>query len=297
MPAYIRLIRPADWIKNSFVFAALVFGNKLSDTHALFLSIAAFIAFSFTASAGYVFNDIQDRERDRHHPKKKNRPIASGQITPAAGLSIVALLLATAAAISVFLLPRYFGLVLLGYLVLTLTYSITLKHRVLLDVIVIAVLFVLRAVAGAVAIQVEVSPWLLVCTFMLCLFLGFGKRRCEIAAISNAEGDVKHHRRVLAHYTPDLLNHLLSTSGGIAIMTFLLYTLDSTRKTPANKHLLVYTLPLVVYGIYRYAMLIESGQASGPTDLIIKDVPFLSTLFLWVVMALVILYWPATMVH
>lgn len=295
MRAYIRLIRPADWIKNTFVFAALIFGNKLADKHALLLSLAAFIAFSFTASAGYVFNDIQDRERDRHHPRKKNRPIASGEITPASGRILIAVLLVAATLIAL-QLPKGFGLILLGYLVLTLTYSVTLKHRVLLDVIVIAVLFVLRALAGALAIDVEASPWLLVCTFMLCLFLGFGKRRCEIAAIANAEGDVRNHRRVLNLYTPDLLNQLLSTSGGIAIVTFLLYTLDSTRNTPVNKHRLLYTLPLVVYGIYRYAMLIESGQATGPTELIVKDIPFLSTLILWVIMALMILYWPAVAV-
>jgi 4-hydroxybenzoate polyprenyltransferase len=181
--------------------------------------------------------------------------------------------------------------VLLAYLGIALFYSMFLKHRVLLDVIIIAVLFVLRAVAGALAISVPISPWLLVCTFMLCLFMGFGKRRCEIAAISNAEGQAVNHRSVLDRYTPDLLNQLLSTSGGIAIVTFLLYTLD-TAPSPIHKQRLLYTLPLVVYGIYRYAMLVELGAATGPTELIIKDRPFLLTLALWVVTALIALYWP-----
>src|SRR5205085_2411530 len=149
----------------------------------------------------------------------------------------------------------------------------------------IALLFVLRAVAGAVAIDVPISEWLLVCTFMLCLFLGFGKRRCEVAAMNAAENG-RRSRRVLDRYTPDLLNHLLSTSGGIAIITFLLYTLDSTTPSFVNKHRLLYTLPLVVYGIYRYAMLIESGQATGPTELIIKDAPFLGTVIIWAALAL-----------
>lgn len=294
MHAYLRLIRPADWIKNCFVFAALVFGNQLSNTHALLLSVAAFFAFSFTASAGYVFNDILDRERDRHHPRKCRRPIASGEVTPQTASVLVVVLLAIAATLVFTVLPRSFGAVLLGYLVLTLTYSIVLKHQMILDVIVIAVLFVLRAVGGAVAIQVEVSPWLLVCTFMLCMFLGFGKRRCEIAAIANAEGEAKSHRPLLDRYTPDLLNHLLSTSGGIAIVTFLLYTLDTSTPSsmsPVHKHRLMYTLPLVVYGIYRYAMIIESGKATGPTELIIKDAPFLATVILWALIAMAMLYW------
>ncbi len=290
MTAFIRLIRPADWIKNTFVFAALVFGNKLADVHALMLSIAAFFAFSFTASAGYIFNDILDRERDRHHPKKQHRPIASGRITPQTGLVVLAVLLVVAALITLGVLNRKFAVILGGYLVLTVLYSILLKHRILLDVIIIAVLFVLRAVAGAFAIDVKVSPWLLVCTFMLCLFLGFGKRRCEIAAIAHADGDIRHHRRVLDRYTPDLLNQLLSTSGGIAIVTFLLYTLDPSP-LPEHKHRLLYTLPLVVYGIYRYAMLVELGRASGPTELILTDAPFLATVLLWGCCALVALYY------
>ncbi|MBI4581697.1 MAG: decaprenyl-phosphate phosphoribosyltransferase, partial [Planctomycetes bacterium] len=156
-----------------------------------------------------------------------------------------------------------------------------------------ATLFVLRALGGAVAIEVAASPWLLICTFMLCLFLGFGKRRCEIAAIGDADA-IREHRPTLVRYTPHLLTHLLSTSGGMAIITFLLYTLDTTWRSPfeARKAHLIYTLPLVVYGIYRYAMLIELGKAIGPTDLMIKDPPFLAAIVLWVVLAALILYAP-----
>jgi 4-hydroxybenzoate polyprenyltransferase len=177
--------------------------------------------------------------------------------------------------------------------VLTLLYSFVLKHQMLLDVIAIATLFVLRALSGAFAIGVDPSPWLLICTFMLCLFLGFGKRRCEIAMIGDSDAALRGHRATLVRYTPDLLNHLLSTSAGIAIVTFLLYTLDRTDvNNPfiAHKHHLIYTLPLVVYAIYRYAMKIEMGDATGPTDLLLKDKPIVITTILWGLSALFILY-------
>jgi 4-hydroxybenzoate polyprenyltransferase len=293
MSAYIRLLRPADWIKNVFIFAALVFGNKLLDGHALMLALAGFAAFCLASSSGYVFNDILDRERDRLHPVKCNRPIASGAISiPTAVVILFALLLLSG--IIAFQMPLSFAATLYCYLILTISYSLVFKHRMLLDVITIAILFVIRAVAGAKAIEIAYSPWLLVCTFMLCLFLGFGKRRCEIAMLGTGE-NLTGHRKTLDRYTPDLLNQLLSTSGGIAIITFLLYTLapdspDVPTIFVKTRHNLVYTLPLVVYGIYRYAMLIESGKATGPTELIIKDPPFLLAIALWAVAAGVILY-------
>ena len=291
---YLRVLRPADWIKNVFVFAALVFGDKVGDTHALMLSMVAFAAFCLAASAGYIINDIIDRDRDRLHPTKKNRPIASGAIGPTAAFVLAGLLLAGAVAAGG-LLPRAFWYVLATYFCLTVSYSLLLKNRAILDVLIIAILFVLRAFGGACAIGVPFSHWLLVCTFMLCLFLGFGKRRCEIMLIAN-EQDIRRHRPTLIRYTPDLLTHLLSTSAGIAIITFLLYTLDSTSPSPfgARKQSLVYTLPLVVYGVFRYAMLSELGKATGPTDLILRDRPFLATILLWALAAAAILYlrWP-----
>jgi 4-hydroxybenzoate polyprenyltransferase len=208
------------------------------------------------------------------------------------------LLLLTGSVVTAWGLPPRFLATLCAYLFLTVSYSVALKHRMLLDVITIATLFVLRAIAGAYAIDVPWSSWLLICTFMLCLFLGFGKRRCEIAMIGSSDAALLGHRRTLVRYTPDLLNQLLSTSGGIAIITFLLYTL-SPESPDAPIHFgqrrgnLVYTLPLVVYGIFRYAMLIELGKATGPTDLLIKDPPFLAAILLWVLAATLILYgWP-----
>ena len=294
MLSYLRVLRPADWIKNVFVFAALVFGDRVRDPRALRLSLAAFAAFCLAASAGYIINDILDRDRDRLHPTKKNRPIACGAISLTTAAALAGLLLAGAVAVCG-LLPREFWCVLATYCCLTVSYSLLLKDRAILDVLIIAVLFVLRAFGGACAINVPFSHWLLVCTFMLCLFLGFGKRRCEIVMIAN-EQDMRRHRPTLIRYTPDLLTHLLSTSAGIAIITFLLYTLDTASPSPfgARKQALVYTLPLVVYGVFRYAMLSELGKATGPTDLILRDRPFLATILLWMAAAAAILYlgWP-----
>lgn len=286
------MIRPAQWVKNVFVFAALAFSNKLTDLHAVTLAAIAFAGFCACSSAGYVFNDILDRERDRHHPTKKLRPLASGEISPVAAVQVILLLLG-AGVLCMACLPLRFAVALVGYFLLSLAYSLKLKHHMLVDVIAIAMLFVMRAVGGATAIQVTVSPWLLVCTFMLCLFLGFGKRRCEITMLGSSDA-IRDHRRTLTHYTPDLLNQLLSTSGGIAIVTFLLYTLDTTSSPfGTDKHRLMYTLPLVVYGIYRYAMLIELGKAVGPTELILHDRAFQLTLLAWIASAMFMLYWPA----
>ncbi len=289
---YVRLLRPPQWIKNVFVFAPLVFGYgvKRGDPQAVVAALLAFAAFCLASSAGYAFNDVLDRERDRHHPAKRNRPVAGGAVSPAGALAAAALVAAAALAISLALLPRAFCLTLVGYWVLTFFYSAVLKQVLILDVIVISVLFVIRALAGALAVQISISPWLGVCTFMLCLFLGFGKRRCELAVIGSAEG-AGSHRRTLQDYTPDLLNHLLTTSGGMAIITFLLYTMDRSTPSAFPKQYLIYTIPLVVYGIWRYAMLIETGKLTGPTDVIINDRPFLATVLLWCAAAGVIALW------
>lgn len=290
MQAYLRLLRPPEWIKNTFVFAGLIFGERVGEPEAVGLAVAAFVAFCLASSAGYILNDIVDRHRDRLHPVKKARPIASGRVSVRAGGGLAVGLLVGVGAVS-YHLPVLFTATVCGYLVLTLLYSFVLKQRMLLDVITIAVLFVIRALGGAFAVEVEPSPWLLVCTFMFCLFLGFGKRRCEIAMIGNDHA-IRGHRPTLVRYTPDLLNHLLSTSAGVAIMTFLLYTLDRDPTNPFQdrKHHLIYTLPIVVYAIYRYAMLIELGKASGPTDLVVKDPPLVASIIVWGLAVLVILY-------
>jgi 4-hydroxybenzoate polyprenyltransferase len=289
---YVRLLRPPQWVKNVFVFAALVFGYgaKRGDPHLIWSAVLAFIAFCLASSAGYAFNDVLDRDRDRHHPTKRNRPVACGAVSVSTALAVSAAAAAGALIISVWWLPPFFWVTIVGYWVLTALYSVALKQLLILDVIAISVLFVIRALAGAMAVRVGVSPWLIVCTFMLCLFLGFGKRRCELVVIGNTD-EAGDHRSTLKGYTSDLLNHLLSTSGGMAIITFLLYTMDTTTASPFPRIYLLYTIPLVVYGIWRYAMLIETGKLTGPTDVVINDRPFLVTVLLWCVVAGVIALW------
>lgn len=284
--AAILLVRPAQWVKNVFVFSALVFGAKNQDPAAILTSIEAFAIFCMLSGSVYALNDLLDYREDALHPTKKTRPVASGAISPVMA-GVISVLLTATGVLLASRLPRGFLTTAIGYLLLNLFYNLAGKRQVLLDVILIAIGFVLRALAGAQAIEVGVSAWLVICTFTLCLFLGFGKRRCEIAHIGNKDR-AKAHRATLSLYTPDLLNQLLSTTGGIAVITFLLYTLDPG--SPGASHSLVFTTPLVIYAIFRYAMVIERGERTGPTDVLIKDRPFLITGLLWVLMTIGLMY-------
>ncbi len=291
MRKYLQLIRPAEWIKNVFVLAGIIFSGRATDLEAIRVTLLAFSAFCLAASAAYVVNDIGDREQDRLHPTKKNRPIARGAVSiPQA--AVLAGVLLVAAIVLCTELPQGFAVVLGVYVVMNAAYTYWLKRKVILDVILIAIGFVLRAVAGGVAIGETTSPWLVVCTFTLCMFVGFGKRQCELAVMGNAV-EAARHRSTLARYSLDLLNHLTSVTAGIAIVTFLLYVMDRSpgNQPPFDKHYLILTLPLVVYAIFRYAMLIRSGSASGPTDIVISDRPFIMTILLWAAAAVVVVYW------
>ena len=279
--AAILLLRPAQWVKNLFLFAALVFGPKRSDPAAIIGAFEAFGIFCLLSGAVYAFNDLLDYKEDAHHPTKRKRPVASGAITPGQA-GVIAVICATIGTFASLKLAEGFAVTAISYLLISFVYTTWGKHRVLVDVILIAIGFVIRALAGAQAIEVDVSAWLVVCTFTLCLFLGFGKRRCELAVIDDSE-TARSHRRTLASYTPDLLNQLLSVTGGGAVITFLLYTLDPTTPSP---HSLVFTTPLVFYAVFRYASVIERGQRTGPTDVLIKDRPFLFTAIAWTLITL-----------
>ena len=286
---YLQLLRPAQWIKNIVVFAAPAAGLKLSSAASLGQTTVAFAAFCLVASATYAINDVLDREADARHPTKRFRPVARGAIRPGMALGVAAALVILAGLISAVVLNPHVLMVLGLYFVLTLAYSVALKHRVILDVIIVALGFVLRAWAGALAVDVAASDWLIACVFTLCLFMGFGKRRCEQVMI----GDVNQagqHRSTLLRYTPDLLNHLITVSAGIAVITFLLYTMDTTHPSPFHKQHLFYTLPIVVYAVFRFAMLTESGAYSGPTEIVLKDKPLLGAFILWTIAALGIAY-------
>jgi 4-hydroxybenzoate polyprenyltransferase len=292
--SYLRLMRPGQWTKNLFLLAGMIFGHKLivagvvqwRTVGAVLLGMACF---SLISSGVYVFNDIRDQNEDRLHPRKRNRPIASGEVSvaSAAALAVVCL---TAGLAGCAALDFGFTLIAAMYLALQALYTLALKHMVVLDVIMLGLSFVLRAVAGAVLVHVEISPWLVLCTFTLCLFMGFSKRRCELGALNANGGDAKLHRRTLAEYTPDLLNHMTTLTAGVAVVSFMLYAVDDRTVREFGTNYLLYTLPLVVYAIFRFALLVEHGRVDGPTDVLLRDRPFQVAIVLWSIAALVIVY-------
>jgi len=294
---YIRLMRPMHWVKNVFVFAALAFTtHPASPTFWVDLqkqaiaSIQAFICFCLISSFAYVINDIHDVKYDRQHPQKKDRPLASGVVSlPAAWVMAGALLIL--GFLAGFKVNMLLGLVAVSYLVMNVLYSWYLKNHVIVDVMVIAIGFVLRALAGVVAIEVPLSPWLMVCTFTLCLFIGFGKRRCELAIANNNYEVAVDRRPVLVKYSIESLTHLLTISAALAITTFLLYTMDSQTATKFGTNYLVYSSPLVIYGVYRFAVLIQTGKFGGPMELLATDRPFQITIVLWMGMVILIVHW------
>lgn len=293
--AYLRLLRISQWVKNVFVFAGLIFARKLGDGEAVLLSIVGFGCLCLLSSCVYVMNDIHDREEDKRHPRKCKRPIASGEIAVGSAAALAAALVGVGLGGS-FLLDRGFGLVALAYVLLQVAYTFVLKHEVVIDVIAIASGFVLRAISGAVLVHVAISPWLVVCTFTLCLFMGFSKRRCELNAMAeNAGADASHHRRTLAVYTRDLLNHMTTMTAGIAVVSFLLYTTDQRTISTFGTNYLVYTLPIVVYAVFRFAVLVEHGRVDGPTEVLLTDRPFQLAIVCWTIAALVIVYRGAEM--
>ena len=284
------LLRPTQWIKNVVVFAGPAAGLTLSSAVSAGQALVAFFAFCLVASATYCLNDVLDRKTDASHPTKRNRPVARGVIRPSVALGVALLLLMLGVLTATLLLNRHVTAVLLLYFAITVTYSLALKELVILDVIIVAIGFVLRAWAGSLAVGVATSEWLVACVFTLCLFMGFGKRRCEIAMIGNMS-DAGQHRKALLRYTPELLNHLITVSAGIAVITFLLYTMDTGgHPAPFHKQHLFYTLPIVVYGVFRFAMLTELGLYAGPTEIVLRDRPLLVAVILWAAVALVIAY-------
>jgi 4-hydroxybenzoate polyprenyltransferase len=291
LTAVVRLLRPVHWVKNIFVFAALVFAEKnmLGNIDKVLCSVYAFAAFCLISSFAYVLNDIKDAPMDRMHPRKCRRPIASGAVSPSLGWAIAAMLCVGGMGMGFgFSLPL--GLVCLAYLVLTLAYSTFLKHRVIIDVMCLAGGFVLRAMAGVMAIEVKLSPWLIICTFTLCLFVGFGKRRCELAIADDRHDVAQNRRPVMASYTKELLSHLLTLSAAVAVMTFLLYTMDPATSEKFGTNYLIYTVPLVMYAIFRFTVLIEKGMFDGPLELFVGDRPFQATIGLWLVAVALIVH-------
>jgi 4-hydroxybenzoate polyprenyltransferase len=288
---YLRSLRPVHWVKNIFVFAALVFSRQLAGPFdqmltALGRTVGAFLCFSLASSAVYILNDILDRKTDSVHPERRSRPIAAGRVTvPAA--AVLAGGCAVVALVGSVVLSQPLAAIILAYMVLMVFYSKGLKHVMILDCAIIAVGFCLRAVAGAVAIHVFISPWLVICTFALTLFLAFSKRRGEIAQLQeNSEA----FRKTLGEYTPELLAHMLDVSSVLAVICFLLYAMDFRTRELFGTNDLVYTTPVVLYCIFRFSALTQKGLYSDPVKLIIRDRPFQVGFVLWVILCIAIIY-------
>lgn len=287
----IRLLRPVHWVKNVFVFAALVFGRQfLGPIDEVLLDVAratgAFFGFSFAASAMYVLNDIVDRRTDSIHPERRDRPIAAGRVSVSTAAKVAAGCAVLALAGSYLLMPALAAIVGL-YIVLIVLYSLRLKHVMILDCVVIAVGFCLRAVAGAVVVEVFISPWLVICTFALCLFLAFSKRRGEVAQLQeNSEA----FRKTLGEYTTELLAHMLDVSSVLAVVCFLMYAMDDQTRELFGTNNLVYTTPIVLYCIFRFSALTQKGTYSDPVKLMVRDRPFQLGVTLWVVLCVAIIY-------
>jgi 4-hydroxybenzoate polyprenyltransferase len=282
----LQIMRPQHWTKNVFVFAALIFGQKITVPLAVCRAIGAFFCFCLAASAIYIFNDIIDCRTDGLHPEKCKRPIAAGSVSINSAIVLSALCAAVAITGS-FVLARSFAFVILTYIVLMILYSLLLKKIIILDCLVISIGFCLRAVAGAIVVRVFISPWLIICTFALCLFLAFSKRRSEIILLGeNSES----FRRTLAGYTPELLAHMLDVTSGLAVVCFLLYAMDDRTLRIFGTNNLVYTTPLVLYCIFRFSLLIKQGSFTDPLELMYKDLPFQIGFVLWILLCIGIIY-------
>ena len=284
--AFIQSLRPRQWAKNSFLFAALVFDRKLTYWPAAERSLWGFVLFCLLSGAVYLLNDIVDRKADLQHPKKRHRPIPSGRLPlPVAWAG--ALLLPLVTLPTAFWVERKFGLIALTYYITMLAYSFVLKHIPLIDVFTIAGGFVLRVAGGAALVHVErFSPWLYVVTVMLALFIGFGKRRAEIALLAH---QAQTHRRVLEGYTLTFLDRLITITSTATVMAYSLYTF-SAPNLPKN-HAMMLTIPFVLYGIFRYMYLVYvENQGGAPEEALFQDRPLLATVVLWGLTVVLIFY-------
>lgn len=282
-------LRPGQWTKNLVVFAGLIFGQKLLHPADVATAAAAFGLFCLWSGVVYLINDIQDREADRHHPSKRRRPIASGAISvsTAAGAAVV---IGVSALGGAFLLDRQFFLIGLGYLALQVAYSRWLKHAAILDVLVLSFGFVLRAWAGAVVLGVPFSHWLLVLTLLLALFLAIGKRRGELAGLASGAAT---HRPSLEHYTLSMLDQMLSVVMACTLLAYAFYTISAETVAKFGTDHLLLTLPLPIYGLFRYLYLIHRGDSHGnPSDLLLSDRPLQACLALWGALVAAIIYGP-----
>jgi 4-hydroxybenzoate polyprenyltransferase len=290
--AILRLLRVKQWTKNIFVFAALVFSKQLLNSDSVLLSLRAFFAFSFTASFVYVMNDVADRERDQLHPKKRFRPIASGEISLRSAFVIGAILLALIA-LFVCNLDWHFTMCLVVYLAMNLAYSFYLKDVVLIDVFVIAIGFMLRVIGGALVLNVARSSWLILTTMFLSLFLGIAKRRGELVALGapNASDGSFHTRKVLEHYSVEFAEQMTTICAAGFVFSYALYTVSDRTVKMFGTENLIFTTPFVLYGVFRYLYLLHKKQlGENPTEAVLSDIPMLLNFAAYAAAMLAIIY-------
>lgn len=274
---FAALLRIRQWVKNCFVFAGIFFSGRYLQAADLQAAILAFFSFCFAASTVYIGNDLHDVERDRLHPRNRLRPIASGRVSPGTARSILT------ATMLVSLIPaavagRPLLLVVGGYLLLNLLYTLALKQVVILDVFCIALGFVLRVVAGTTAIGIDASPWLLLCTLLLSLFLGFAKRRHEIILMGDGKDST---RSVLSQYSPYFLDQMLSVITPSVFLCYILYTVDNTTVAKYGGEQLIYTAPFVLLGIFRYQFLVYERNEGNPSEIIYRDLTLITCIIGW----------------
>jgi 4-hydroxybenzoate polyprenyltransferase len=282
-------LRPAQWTKNLLVFAGLLFGRRLFDANAVVSAVGAFAVFCALSGVVYLVNDVADRDSDRQHPLKARRPIASGALPVPVAIATSVAIAAAALAASFAIGPRFAG-VAATYLLLQLLYSGPLKHMVIIDVLTIAIGFVLRAVAGAVAVNVEISHWLLVCTILLALFIGLAKRRHEITLLADG---ATHHRPILGEYSPYLLDQMIAVVTASTLMAYVFYTISPETQEKFGTPWLGLTIPFPLYGIFRYLYLVHRRDGGGsPAELLLTDRPLLVCVALWALTVALIIYRP-----
>lgn len=286
-PSLIISIRPQQWIKNLLIFGPLIFSMNLFDIPMVMQTVLAFIAFSLAGSAVYLLNDIIDVEKDKAHPVKRNRPIASGKLPKNVALVFMAIIGAGALVLS-WDLSQTLAYVIIIYLVNNIFYSFKLKHIVLIDVGSLSLGFVLRVFAGAAVIGVEASPWLIMCTILISSFLGFAKRRHELVLLGE---DNANHRSVLAEYSPHLLDQLILISAASTVMSYALYTVNAMTVANFGTTNLIYTVPFILYGVFRYLFLIHNRKKGGdPAKVLLNDAPMVLNIVVWLSVCVYMVY-------
>lgn len=288
----VREARPYQWVKNLIIFAALIFSQHFTNQSLFLIVVLGFVAFCLLSGGIYIFNDIVDLETDKVHPAKRKRPLALGELSVTAASTACGVFVLAGMGLSLLVGPSFAGVAAV-YLILSILYSLFLKRIIILDVMIISIGFVLRAIAGVEALRghvgsIDLSPWLLVCTLFLALFMGFGKRRHEISVLDEKATE---HRSTLGEYSHDFLDGLIYALMAATIISYSIYTIWPATVAKFHSRNMVLTIPFVVYGIFRYTFLVTQKEKGGnPSELLLHDVPLIATIVLWFLSVIIILY-------